>query len=35
LSKPGSAAQDRTDKLIQLLLKKGIITEEERRTIQP
>lgn len=34
-NKPGNAAQDRTDKLIQLLLKKGIITEEERRTIQP
>jgi len=32
---PGSAAQDRTDRLIQLLLKKGIITEEERKTIQP
>jgi hypothetical protein len=32
---PGTAAQDRTDKLIQLLLKKGLITEEERRTIQP
>jgi hypothetical protein len=31
----GTAAQDRTDRLIQLLLKKGIITEEERRTIQP
>jgi hypothetical protein len=31
----GSAAQDRTDRLIQLLLKKGIITEEERKTIQP
>ena len=29
------AAPDRTDKLIQLLLKKGIITEEERRAIQP
>ena len=27
--------QDRTDKLIQLLLKKGIITEEERKAIQP
>jgi hypothetical protein len=35
LSKPGGAAPDRTDRLIQLLLKKGIITEEERRTIQP
>jgi hypothetical protein len=34
-NKPGNAAQDRTDKLIQLLLKKGLITEEERRTIQP
>lgn len=32
---PGNAAQDRTDKLIQLLLKKGIITEEERKSIQP
>jgi hypothetical protein len=32
---PGLSAQDRTDKLIQLLLKKGIITEEERRAIQP
>ena len=31
----GNAAQDRTDRLIQLLLKKGIITEEERKTIQP
>jgi hypothetical protein len=31
----GTAAQDRTDRLIQLLLKKGIITEEERRSIQP
>ena len=30
-----AAAQDRTDRLIQLLLKKGIITEEERKTIQP
>ena len=28
-------AQDRTDRLIQLLLKKGIITEEERKAIQP
>ena len=27
--------QDRTDKLIQLLLKKGIITEEERKAFQP
>lgn len=27
--------QDRTDRLIQLLLKKGIITEEERKAIQP
>lgn len=26
---------DRTDKLIQLLLKKGIISEEERKAIQP
>ncbi len=33
---PAPPAQDRqTDKLIQLLLKKGIITEEERKTIQP
>jgi len=32
---PGATVQDRTDRLIQLLLKKGIITEEERRTIQP
>ena len=32
---PASAAQDRTDRLIQLLLKKGIITEEERKAIQP
>jgi len=32
---PGPSAQDRTDRLIQLLLKKGVITEEERRTIQP
>ena len=31
---PGSG-QDRTDRLIQLLLKKGIITEEERKAIQP
>jgi hypothetical protein len=31
----GAAAADRTDRLIQLLLKKGIITEEERRAIQP
>lgn len=31
----GLTSQDRTDKLIQLLLKKGIITEEERRAIQP
>jgi hypothetical protein len=30
-----SPAQDRTDRLIQLLLKKGIITEEERKAIQP
>ncbi|HKT34474.1 MAG TPA: hypothetical protein VJR03_06550 [Nitrospira sp.] len=30
-----TGTQDRTDKLIQLLLKKGIITEEERKTIQP
>ena len=35
LNKPGSTAQDRTDRLIQLLLKKGIITEEERKAIQP
>ena len=34
-SQPSLAAPDRTDKLIQLLLKKGIITEEERRAIQP
>jgi hypothetical protein len=33
--KPGSASQDRTDRLIQLLLKKGLITEEERKTLQP
>jgi hypothetical protein len=32
---PGSASQDRTDRLIQLLLKKGLITEEERKAIQP
>jgi hypothetical protein len=33
---PAPSALDRqTDKLIQLLLKKGIITEEERKTIQP
>jgi hypothetical protein len=32
---PGLSSQDRTEKLIQLLLKKGIITEEERRAIQP
>jgi hypothetical protein len=31
----GSTAPDRTDRLIQLLLKKGIITEEERKAIQP
>jgi hypothetical protein len=31
----GSTATDRTDRLIQLLLKKGIITEEERKAIQP
>jgi hypothetical protein len=31
----GNAAQDRTDRLIQLLLKKGVITEEERKAIQP
>jgi hypothetical protein len=31
----GSTPQDRTDRLIQLLLKKGVITEEERKTIQP
>ena len=30
-----STAPDRTDRLIQLLLKKGIITEEERKAIQP
>jgi hypothetical protein len=34
-SQPSLAPQDRTDKLIQLLLKKGIITEEERKAIQP
>lgn len=34
-TQPSLAAPDRTDKLIQLLLKKGIITEEERRAIQP
>ena len=34
-TQPGVPPQDRTDKLIQLLLKKGIITEEERRAIQP
>lgn len=34
-TQPGLTSQDRTDKLIQLLLKKGIITEEERRAIQP
>jgi hypothetical protein len=34
-NKPGSTAPDRTDRLIQLLLKKGIITEEERKSIQP
>lgn len=34
-NKPASTAQDRTDRLIQLLLKKGIITEEERKSIQP
>jgi hypothetical protein len=32
---PGAPTQDRTDKLIQLLLKKGLITEEERKAIQP
>jgi hypothetical protein len=32
---PASPAQDRTDRLIQLLLKKGLITEEERKAIQP
>ena len=30
-----TGTQDRTDRLIQLLLKKGIITEEERKAIQP
>jgi hypothetical protein len=36
LAQPGSSPQDRqTDKLIQLLLKKGIITEEERKALQP
>ena len=35
-AQPGPPPQDRqTDKLIQLLLKKGIITEEERKAIQP
>lgn len=34
-TQPSLPAPDRTDKLIQLLLKKGIITEEERRAIQP
>jgi hypothetical protein len=35
-AQPGAPAQDRqTDKLIQLLLKKGIITEEERKALQP
>jgi hypothetical protein len=32
---PVSPSQDRTDRLIQLLLKKGIITEEDRKAIQP
>ena len=32
---PSVPTHDRTDKLIQLLLKKGIITEEERKAIQP
>ena len=33
---PSPSPQDRqTDRLIQLLLKKGIITEEEQKTIQP
>ena len=31
----GSTVPDRTDRLIQLLLKKGVITEEERKAIQP
>ena len=31
----GSTPIDRTDRLIQLLLKKGIITEEERKAMQP
>lgn len=37
LTQPGTPTQDRqTDKLIQLLLKKGIITEEEwRKALQP
>jgi hypothetical protein len=34
-TQPGLTSQDRTDRLIQLLLKKGIITEEERRAIAP
>jgi hypothetical protein len=34
-SQPAGSSQDRTDRLIQLLLKKGIITEEERKAIQP
>jgi hypothetical protein len=35
-TQPGAPAQDRqTDKLIQLLLKKGLITEEERKALQP
>jgi hypothetical protein len=37
LAQPGSSPQDRqTDKLIQLLIKKGLITEEEwRKALQP
>ena len=35
-AQPAPSPQDRqTDRLIQLLLKKGLITEEERKTIQP
>jgi hypothetical protein len=32
---PTPGVQDRTDKLIQLLLKKGLTTEEDRKAIQP
>jgi hypothetical protein len=34
-SQPASSSQDRTDRLIQLLLKKGVITEEERKAFLP